>query len=67
LWWVCGGALLFLALALYVPLLRTLFHFTFLHPQDLALCLGAGLVSTLWCEALKLISHVASRSPAGAK
>jgi magnesium-transporting ATPase (P-type) len=55
LWWVFGGTLFFLGLVLYVPFLRDLFHFSTLHPDDLALCLASGLVSVLWFEGLKLV------------
>jgi Ca2+-transporting ATPase len=55
LWWVFGGTLFFLGLALYVPFLRDLLHFSTLHPDDLALCLASGLVSVLWFEGLKLL------------
>ena len=54
LWWVLGGTTFFLGLALYVPFLRHLFHFSTLHPVDLALCLAGGFVSILWFESLKL-------------
>jgi Ca2+-transporting ATPase len=37
-----------------VPLLQNLFRFSFLHPIDLAICLAAGVLSTLWFEVLKL-------------
>jgi P-type Ca2+ transporter type 2C len=53
LWWVAGGAIVFLGLVLYVPHLRTLFRFGTLHATDLAICLVAGAVSILWFEALK--------------
>jgi Ca2+-transporting ATPase len=49
------GALAALGLVLYVPFLRDLFRFAVLHPDDLALCLAAGVFSVLWFEALKLI------------
>jgi P-type Ca2+ transporter type 2C len=55
LWWVVGGASAALGLVLYVPFLRDLFRFAVLHPDDLALCLGAGVASVLWFEALKLL------------
>jgi Ca2+-transporting ATPase len=55
LWWVIGGALIFLGMALYVPFLRTLFLFDMLHPFDLAICFAAGMVSILWFEALKVV------------
>ena len=53
LWWVLGGALTFLTLVLYVEPLRSLFSFTVLHPNDLILCILAGLTSILWFEGLK--------------
>jgi len=55
LWWVTGGALLFLGLALYVPFLQQLFRFSLLHPSDVALCIAAGVVSIIWFEVLKLV------------
>jgi Ca2+-transporting ATPase len=55
--WVFGGALVFLGLVLYIPFLRTLFHFSFLHPIDLLSCLGAGGVSILWFEWLKSLQQ----------
>lgn len=54
LWWVVGGATVFLALALYVPFLQKLFHFSTLHLNDLGLCLAGGFLSVIWFEALKL-------------
>ncbi len=54
LWWVLAGTVTFLALVLYVPFLRNLFHFGFLHPVDLLICLIAGTVSITWFELIKL-------------
>jgi Ca2+-transporting ATPase len=53
LWWVVGGAVVFLGCVLYVPFLRDLFRFSTLHPDDLLLCLASGAVSVLWFEGLK--------------
>ena len=53
LWWVLGGGLFFLVIALYVPLLRHLFSFSFLHPVDLAICFVGGAIALLWFELLK--------------
>lgn len=53
LWWVVGGALVFLALVLYVPFLRDLFRFATLHPTDILICLGAGGVGIAWFELFK--------------
>ncbi len=55
LWWVGGGAVVFLGLVLSVPGLRNLFHFAPLHGLDLAICLLAGGASILWFELLKLL------------
>jgi Ca2+-transporting ATPase len=52
-WWVVAGAIGFLAAALYVPSLRDLFRFSVLHPDDLLICTGAGLLSSLAIELLK--------------
>jgi Ca2+-transporting ATPase len=56
LWWVLGGALVFLGLVLYVPFLQNLFHFATLHAMDVCICLGAGAVSIAWFEVLKLVN-----------
>lgn len=55
LWWVLGGALVFLAFVLYLPFLRNLFRFSTLHPIDLAICLTAGVFSIFWFEQLKIL------------
>jgi Ca2+-transporting ATPase len=57
LWFVLLGAAVFLGLVLYVPVLRDLFKFDYLHPIDLSLCLVGGGVSILWFEALKLVNR----------
>ena len=57
LWWVVGGGLVFLALVLYVPFLRQLFSFSFLHPIDLTICLAGGAISLLWFEYLKTLNR----------
>ncbi len=54
LWYVIGGALLFLGMVLYVEPLRNLFGFSVLHINDLLICLVAGVISILWFEALKM-------------
>ena len=55
LWWVLGGAAVFLSLVLYVPFLRSLFRFSPLHLLDLVICLAAGVVSIVWFEGLKIV------------
>jgi len=55
LWWVLGGAAAFLGVALYVPWLRDLFRFESLEATDLAICLGAGILSILWFEGVKIL------------
>jgi len=53
LWAVSLGALLFLALVLYVPALAHLFRFAPLGPLDVALCFSAGTLSVAWFEIVK--------------
>ncbi len=57
LWWVVVGAVAVLALAIYVPFLRSLFRFSILHPVDVGVCLGAGIASLLWFEAWKVLRN----------
>ena len=57
LWWVLGGASVFLALILYLPFLRNVFSFEYLHPFDLAICLVTGVLSILWFEGLKVFNR----------
>jgi Ca2+-transporting ATPase len=54
LWWVLSGATVGMSLIVSVPFLRTLFHFSALHPMDLILCIAVGAMSILWFEILKL-------------
>lgn len=60
LWWVIGGGVFFLAIVLYVPFVRDLFSFSFLHPIDLAISLLGGVISLLWFELLKQTSKTSS-------
>lgn len=62
MWWVVGGAFAFLGLVLYVPFLSRLFRFEMLSMLDATLCLGAGLMSIIWFEALKLVLRRRDRS-----
>jgi Ca2+-transporting ATPase len=57
LWYVVVGALAFLGLALYVPFLRGLFKFSILHPSDLLICAGGGVVSIAWFEVFKFVRN----------
>ncbi len=56
-WWVLGGAMVFMGLVLYIPFLRGLFKFSLLHCTDIVICLIAGTISILWFEGLKLLNH----------
>jgi len=53
-WRISAASGIFLALVLYIPGLRGLFRFSFLHPLDLVLCLVLGISSVLWPELLTL-------------
>ena len=62
LWWVLGGAAVFLGAVLYVPFLCSLFRLTTLHFIDLVICLSAGVVSIMWFEGLKMFNGRKRRS-----
>jgi Ca2+-transporting ATPase len=51
--WVVGGTAALLAVVLFVPFPRQLFHFAPLHVGDLLLSVAAGLTCVLWSELLK--------------
>jgi Ca2+-transporting ATPase len=53
LWILSGLVLVLLALALYWPPLRGLFHFGHLHLDDVSACVAVGLVFVLALETLK--------------
>jgi Ca2+-transporting ATPase len=53
LWILSGLVLVLLALALYWPPLRGLFHFGHLHLDDVSACVAVGLVFVLGLETLK--------------
>jgi Ca2+-transporting ATPase len=52
---VVVGGLLLLALVLYVPWLAALFDFASPAATDLAIAVGAGLMSVLWLQGLSLM------------
>ena len=54
---IIAATLAILTLVIYVPFLRELFRFGTLHPNDLVICLGAGVACTLWFEAVKYFSR----------
>jgi P-type Ca2+ transporter type 2C len=58
LWWVAGGALIFLAVTLSVPAARGVFRFSPVHVDDLAIGVVAGLIPVLFFEVFKTIRRV---------
>lgn len=62
LWMVITGALVFLALSLYVPFLQGIFKFGILHPVDVLICVGAAFTSIAWFEILKIIWKLKKKS-----
>ncbi len=53
LWWVVGGTVLFLALAIWLPMLRAIFHFAAPSPRALLFALAAGVGTMPLVDALK--------------
>ena len=54
--WVIAGAVVFLGLVIYVPLLQKFFHFELAHLSDLLICLLAGVSSIAWFELAKFVA-----------
>ena len=61
IWWIVAGGGVFLSLVLYIPFLRQLFQFDYLHFEDLAIALLSGLASVIWFELLKWKTAGSSR------
>ena len=61
--WVTAGAVFFLGLVVFVPFLRSVFHFSPMHPIDALIALGAGIVSILWFEGVKIVSDRKKPTP----
>ena len=55
LWWVVGGALGGLAVALYLPPMQRIFNFEALAWSDLLLCMLAASAGMLWSETVKVL------------
>jgi len=54
LWWVTGGALFFLMVAIFIPGLQRIFHFAPLHSWEFFLILISGFFSILIAESVKI-------------
>ncbi|HEX6557983.1 MAG TPA: cation-translocating P-type ATPase [Longimicrobiales bacterium] len=61
-WWVIGGATVFLATALLAPPVRSIFQFSLPEWPDIALCVVAGALTVAWFELYKLVRY--ARTPA---
>jgi P-type Ca2+ transporter type 2C len=66
LWWVLGGATVFLTLVLTVPFLQQVFRFGPLSLLDVGMCLGASVLSILGFELVKFRSPY-RRAPSSQK
>ncbi|MGQ0579786.1 MAG: cation transporting ATPase C-terminal domain-containing protein, partial [Betaproteobacteria bacterium] len=58
LWWVVGGAIGGLAVALYLPPMQTIFKFEALAWHDLLLCAVAAAAGMLWSEIVKVFPRM---------
>ncbi len=55
LWWIVGGALGGLAVALYLPPMQRIFKFEALAVSDLLLCMLAASAGMVWSEIAKVV------------
>lgn len=53
LWWVISGTSTALAATLYIPAVRSLFHFSVLQVDDIGVVVAAAVASILWFELAK--------------
>ena len=54
---IVGATLVFLGLVLYVPPIRSVFHFDLLHANDILLCFAAAALSISWFEGVKYFTR----------
>jgi Ca2+-transporting ATPase len=57
LWLVLTATIIFLGLVVYVPFLRGIFGFDFMHLNDMLICFIAGSASIMWFEGVKYINR----------
>lgn len=57
LWVMLLSAPLSLLFVFYIPFLRSLFHFSALHPEDLLISFSAGILTIAWFEGLKFLNR----------
>jgi Ca2+-transporting ATPase len=57
-WFVALGALFFLALSLYIPVLEEIFKFAPLTFNELGISFGAALLSIIWFEIIKYAHYI---------
>jgi Ca2+-transporting ATPase len=57
LWWILGGTIAVLAIALYVPVARNFFQFGWLSPLKVVISVTAGAFTVLWFEVLKILTQ----------
>jgi Ca2+-transporting ATPase len=60
LFFVVSGAIVSLALTIYVPFLRKLFHFSRIHNDDILIFVAAGFLSVVWFELIKFFARRAN-------
>jgi Ca2+-transporting ATPase len=58
LWWVVGGAIGGLAVALYLPAMQAIFRFEALAWYDLLFCAVAASAGILWSEIAKVLPRM---------
>ncbi|RPJ75880.1 MAG: ATPase, partial [Alphaproteobacteria bacterium] len=59
--WITISSIIMMAIILYVPSLRKLFHFSYLHPVDIVICLVVAVFSLVWMK-LPFLSNLQNQS-----
>lgn len=56
--WIFCGAIIFMSIILFVPAIREIFKFSYLHVIDILICITAGVISIVWFEIFKALKLV---------
>jgi Ca2+-transporting ATPase len=65
LWWITGGTLTALAVAIYAPPVATVFRFAPLEASEVGVALLAGATGVAWYEVRKFVAHRRRRALSG--
>lgn len=56
--WISVASIIMLVAALYIPQMRAILHFTYLHPIDIFICIAVTLITTILSELILKLKNL---------